>query len=145
MIVRMLTICAFCAFKVMISIPVIVLPYSPAPVISHHIDLCLPDSCFVLRHTLPKWCIERRCAECTLRCSWMDNKRLTGLRDQLDWNGYSSPEQNAMARGRRWPMLHRERWALVSKGWTTPSNSPKRSNRAIVNWRQGLKWRKWYT
>ena len=32
-------------------------------------------------------------------------------RDQLVWNGQNSPEQSAMARSRRWPMLHRERWA----------------------------------
>ena len=30
---------------------------------------------------------------------------------QLVWDGQSSPKQCAMARGRRWPMLHRERWA----------------------------------
>ena len=35
--------------------------------------------------------------------------------DQLDWTGQSSPEQSAMVRGRRWPMLYRERWAQVSK------------------------------
>ena len=32
-------------------------------------------------------------------------------RDQLVRNDQSSPEQSAMARGRWWPMLHRERWA----------------------------------
>ena len=38
-------------------------------------------------------------------------RRDEATRDQLDWNRQSSPEQSAMARGRRWPMLHRERWA----------------------------------
>ena len=31
--------------------------------------------------------------------------------DQLVRNDKSSPEQSAMARGRRWPMLNWERWA----------------------------------
>ena len=33
--------------------------------------------------------------------------RAETARDQLIWNGQDSPEQSAMARGRRWPM----RWA----------------------------------
>nr|KAG5714692.1 hypothetical protein BaRGS_000180 [Batillaria attramentaria] len=28
--------------------------------------------------------------------------------DQLDWSGKTSPEQSAMAKGCRWPMLHLE-------------------------------------
>ena len=39
-------------------------------------------------------------------CSRAETKR-----DKLDWYDQSSPEQSAMARGRRWPMLHLERWA----------------------------------
>ena len=31
--------------------------------------------------------------------------------NQLDRTGQSSPEQSAMAKDRRWPMLRRERWA----------------------------------
>nr|KAG5703916.1 hypothetical protein BaRGS_008175 [Batillaria attramentaria] len=31
--------------------------------------------------------------------------------DQLGWSGKNSPEPSAMAKGRRWPMLHGEPWA----------------------------------
>ena len=41
--------------------------------------------------------------------------RAETARDQLVWNGESSPEQSATAGSRWWPMLHRERCALVSK------------------------------
>ena len=37
--------------------------------------------------------------------------RAETARDQLVWNGPNSLQQSAMARGCRWPMLHREGWA----------------------------------
>ena len=47
--------------------------------------------------------------------------RAETTRDQLVRNDQSSPEQSAMARSRRWPMLHRERWALKMKDDKTES------------------------
>ena len=54
------------------------------------------------------WWVKTRTVDLkTTHCSCL----LFFASDQLDWNGQSSAEQSAMARGRRWPMLHRERWA----------------------------------
>ena len=42
------------------------------------------------------------------RNTWKRDTETAG--DQLGWNCQSSPEQSVVAGGRRWPMLHQERW-----------------------------------
>ena len=48
------------------------------------------------------------------------------------WSGLSSPDQSAMVRGRRWPMLHRKRWASVSKWLRTWWHCDCRSSGSVI-------------
>ena len=64
-----------------------------------------------------------------------DNNSLPGTSRPLDWNDQSSPEQSAMARGRRWPMLHWERWAFISEYFPGPWSGMARAAQNRVWWR----------